>query len=186
MLSTCRRQGVEPVPGDEQTLCALWDASKPHDCIRLAFAECEGKPLAGLLCILFGQTVNLWKKGWTSSDGQRHPNELLTYEMLRWANSSGYQLADFCAVDVGIAHRMLRGEALSPEQENSRHSFNIRFGGSPQLLPQARVYFPNPLLRLAYRVFFYRKIRQAEEDSKLGRGLGNNCDDLKPAGIQRH
>lgn len=162
MLSTCQRQGVAPSPRNERMLLALWDAARPAGCIRLTFAEYERKPLAGLVCIVFGQTAYLWKKGWSSSDGLRHPNELLTYEMLRWANSRGYQFADFCAVDFGIAVTMLRGQPLSPEQETSRDVFNIRFGGSPRLMPEARVYFPNPMIRLAYRMAFRKKIQQKE------------------------
>ncbi len=154
MLSTCRRQGTEPAPAG---------------CIRLTLAECKGKPLAGLVCILFGKTVSFWKKGWTSSDGDRHPNELLMKEMLQWATSKGYHLADFCALDRNIAIAMLSGEPLTPAQESSRHMFNVRLGGSPWLLPEARVYFPNLLVRLTYRAIFYRRIRQLEENGKLPR-----------------
>lgn len=186
MLSTCRRQGVEPSPRAMSSLLALWDAAEPVGCIRLFFAEYEAKPLAGLLCITFGKTFTLWKKGWTSTEGHRHPNDLAHYEALKWASLSGYRFGDFTAFDKQMAIAMLSGKALSPEQERTRHMFSARFGGSPRLLPEARVYFPNPLIRLAYRVFFYKKIRQAEEECKLGRGLVNDWDGLKLAGAQKH
>lgn len=161
MLSTCRRQGVKPNPVDEGTMLALWDAASPTRGIRLTLAECSGQTLAGLVCILFGSTASFWKKGWTSLHGQLHPNELLTHEMLRWVHSHGYHVADFTALDVEIALRMFKGQHLSAEQERSRHMFNIKFGGSALLLPEARVYFPNPLIRWAYSRVFRKKIARA-------------------------
>jgi peptidoglycan pentaglycine glycine transferase (the first glycine) len=186
MLSTCRRQRVDPNPPDVRHLLALWDAAHPAGCIRLFFAEYEGKPLTGQIYIAFGKTVALWKKGWTCTESQRRPNDLSMYEALKWASRGGYQFCDFSAFGKQMAIAMLSGEPLSPEQERSRHMFHVRFGGSPRLLPEARVYFPNPLIRSAYRVLFYKKIRQAEEECKLGRGLVNNWDGLKLARARKH
>jgi len=95
--------------GNERTLLALWDAAWPTGSIRLTFAEHEGRTLGGLICILFGQTASLYKKGWDSSDRRLHPNELLTYEMLEWANAKRYRIADFTALDTGIAIRNVQG-----------------------------------------------------------------------------
>jgi len=167
MLSTCRRQGAEPNPANVRYFLALWDAARPGGCVRLFFATYENQPLAGYVCIIFGQTVSLWKKGWTSTEGRRYPNDLITYEVLKWASSTGYQFCDFCSLDKRMAIAMLSGNPLSPEQERSRHMFNLRFGAGPRLLPEARVYLPNPLIRLAYRVIFHKKIRQAEENYRL-------------------
>jgi len=163
MLATCRRQGVAPAPADEKTMLALWDAAATTNNIRLTFAEHEGRELAGLVSILFGETVSLWKKGWTSSDGQLHPNELLMDETLRWACENRYRIADFCAFDKQMATAILNGRPLSEEQEKSRHTFNMRLGGAPRLLPKAMVYLPNPVFRFAYRSVFRKKIRQAAE-----------------------
>ena len=45
--------------------------------------------------------------------------------------------------------------------------FNMGFGGRAMLLPEARAYFPNPVVRWAYRVLFHRRIAQAEERCQL-------------------
>ena len=182
MLSTCKRQQVDPNPPDVQHLFALWDAAYPAGCIRLYFADYEGKPLTGYIDIGFGKTLTQWKKGWTSTEGQRNPNDLGTYEALKWASGNGYRSYDFSAFDKKIAMALLNGEPLSAEQERTRHTFFIRFGGAPRLLPESRVYFPNPLLRLAYRVYFRNKIRQAEEEGKSTSGLSTVCDGPKLAG----
>jgi hypothetical protein len=157
------------------SLLALWDAAEPTGCVRLFFAEYETKPLAGLLCITFGKTFGLWKKGWTSTDAHLHANDLSNYEALKWASKNGYQFCDFSAFDKQIAFAMLGGEPLPPELKSSRHMFNVRFGGGPRLLPIARVYFPNPLIRSAYRVVFQKKIRQAEEECNLTAALVSNA-----------
>jgi hypothetical protein len=163
MLSTCRRQGAAPNPADVRTILALWDAAQSARCIRLTFAEHAGKPLSGLVCILFGQTVNFWKKGWISTDTEVRPNEPLMHEMLRWASLRGYRFADFCAFDTEMAVTMLKGEPLSREQQSSRHLFNLRLGGYPRLLPKAQIYFPNAVFRLAYRAIFHKQLQESRK-----------------------
>jgi hypothetical protein len=167
MRSTCRRQGVRPNPSDVRSLLALWDAAHLTACARLFFADYEGIPIAGHICVVFGHTVTFWKRGWNLTEGKRYPNDFLAYEGLKWASSSGYQFADFCAFDERMAVAMMRREPLTREQMRSRYLFITRLGGSPRLLPEARVYFPNPLFRLAYRLMFCKKIRQAEENCRL-------------------
>jgi len=163
MLATCRRQGVEPSPSDERTMLALWDAADSAKRIRLTLAEHEGKELAGLVSIVFGGTVSLWKKGWISSEAQLHPNELLMDESLRWACANGFHFADFCAFDKQMATTILSGQPLSAEQEKSRHTFNVRLGGRPVLLPKAMTYLPNRVFRSAYCSVFREKIRRAAQ-----------------------
>ena len=171
MLSSCRRQKTIPNPSDVQYFFALWDAAHPEGYIHLFFAEYEGKPLAGLICIAFGKTVTFWKKGWTSTASQRKPNVLTYYEALKWASRSGFESCDYCAFSKQMAIAILSGEPMSSDQKNSRHMFNVSFGGSPRLLPVAMVYFPNPLIRAAYRLFFKKKIWQAEKESKFAERL---------------
>jgi peptidoglycan pentaglycine glycine transferase (the first glycine) len=163
MRSSCSRQKTKPNPGDVAFLYSLWDAAGPRDCIRLFLAEHGGVPLGGLLCIPFGRTVNAWKKGWSETESHQRPNELLNYECLRWAAENGFDCVDFGAFDDVMALAVLRGEPISERCKASRHFFNMRFGGRPMILPAAMIYIPNPLLRLAYRIVFSRKIRSAVE-----------------------
>jgi hypothetical protein len=167
MVSTCRRQRATPNPSDVRTLIALWDAARTAGHLRLTFADWEGKPLAGQLDICFGQTVTSWKKGWSSSEAQRFPNDLLVYKGLQWATSSGFQFWDFAAFDRSMALTILNGKPFTPEHVKSRYMFLARMGGSPRLLPETRVYFANPIFRLSYRAVFKKKIREAEENCRL-------------------
>ncbi len=167
MVSTCRRQRVTPNPSNVQTLIAFWDAARSAGHLRLTFADWEGKTLAGQLDISFGQTVTSWKKGWSSSEAQRFPNDLLVHKGLQWATSSGFKFWDFAAFDRSMALTILNGQSFTPEQVKSRYMFLARMGGSPRLLPETRVYFANPIFRHCYRVMFKKKIRQAEENCRL-------------------
>jgi hypothetical protein len=166
MLCTCRRQKVSPNPGSVRQLFALWDAAQPSGCLRLFFADYGSKTLAGSLCIAFGKTFTLWKKGWTSTESQRHPNELLAYEVLKWACLNGYEFADFSAFDKRMAITLIRGEALTQEQARTRYMFLVKFGGSPRLLPPARLYLPNSWMRGLHRIVFQKRIRR-EQDLRL-------------------
>jgi len=150
MQSTCKRQGVKPHPSREAPLYALWDAASDTAPVKLFIAEYEGRAVAGLLCVPFGKMVVLWKKGWASTTGELHPNDLLTYEAMKWAHSNGYGTLDFASLDRKIAEALLEGRALSELQRESRHFFNLHFGGRPRLLPASRIYFPNRLLRSLY------------------------------------
>lgn len=167
MLSTCRRQGVSPNPPDVGRFLALWDAAQFTASTRLFFAEYEGIPITGQFCIVFGGTVTFWKKGWNLTEDKRNPNDFLVYEVLKWASSSGYQSADFCAFDTDMAVAILKKDPLTEEQKNTRYMFLVRCSGKPHLLPEARVYFPNLIIRFAYSMIFYKKIRTAKRNRKL-------------------
>jgi CelD/BcsL family acetyltransferase involved in cellulose biosynthesis len=182
MLSTCRRQEVSPSPPDVRSFFALWDAARLSGAARLTFAEWEGKPLAGQIDICFGQTVTQWKKGWSSSEAKRFPNDLLTHQALQWATANGFQFFDFAAFDRSMAIRMLNGEPLTPEQEKSRYIFLARMGGTPRLLPEAQIYLPNSVIRMAYRTLFRNKIRKAKAKSRtLGQLSGSSERNPPPA-----
>jgi lipid II:glycine glycyltransferase (peptidoglycan interpeptide bridge formation enzyme) len=150
MLSTCERQGAAPEPPTEAAVAELWERFHQFACVRLSFAECDGEPVAAQLAIPFGGTVRLWKKGWSSTHGDKHPNELLTHEVIQWAHAKGFKNVDFGALDKRTAQSLLQGLPLDEDQTQSRDKFNLGFGGRPVLLPEARVWFGNGFLRRVY------------------------------------
>ena len=152
MLETCRSQRTRPNPGSIQALTELWRAFSPAGRARLTFAEKDGVPLAGLLCICFGSRATLWKKGWDRASGAMHPNEALHVEAIRWAWEHGFQYCDFVALDPGIAEAMLAGRPLDAKQKRSRHLFNVKMGAAPKLLPPAVIYISDPVVRTIHRV----------------------------------
>jgi len=167
MLTTCARQRVKPQPSSADELRALWDAAYPGHFIRLTLAELAGEPVAGLVSLIFANTVTFWKKGWTTEEGSLRPNDLLMYEALKWSEAAGHQFCDYSALDRSIAIALIEGKPLSAEQEKSRHMFNIRLGGFPRVVPESRVYFPNPFVRRAYRIICARAIARLERTESM-------------------
>jgi peptidoglycan pentaglycine glycine transferase (the first glycine) len=160
MLGTCQRQATKPNPSELAHLEALWDAASPSGNVRLFLAEHEGRVVAGLLAILFGDTATLWKVGAAPPDKELKPNDAMYHHAIRWAHEQGYRQCDFAAFDRRMALDILHGESLSEEQQRTRYLFLTRFGGRPRLLPSAQVYFPNPLWRLLYRSWFWKRLHE--------------------------
>ncbi len=150
MVETCRRQGASPNPPSLEALRLLWSTFDVEGKIRMTFAECEGEVLSGILCLRFGNRMTAWKKGWNSKRTNLHPNALLTFESIEWAERSGCALYDHVGMDPAIARSVLEGRELTSEQCASRYYFLRGFGGTPQILPPPQIYFSHPLLRRLY------------------------------------
>jgi hypothetical protein len=175
MLQTCKRQNVGASPSSVSMVHALWDSGHPVGCVRVYFSQYCGNAITGLIDIGFGKTVTQWKKGWNSTESQRNPNDLSTYAALQWAVQRRYEFYDFAAMDRRIAIAMLKGEPLTEAQQQSRCMFFTRFGGRPVILPESRVYFPNRMARLAYRIKMHRRIEEAEQESNVAEELRNHA-----------
>lgn len=165
MRQTCIRQRVAPNPGSEAEVRRIWRAFQSGGRFRMAFAEHEGKVLATLTAIRFGDRVSLWKKGWTSESSDLRPNHLLYYDALCWAQREGAKICDFYSLRRDIAEALLAGRPLTEAQSRSRDRFHLGFGGRPVLLPPAYIHFRSPVLRVAYRLARWAR-------SKVGPRLG--------------
>lgn len=148
MQATCLRQNTRPNPGRPEILEAIWDEFFPA--IRLSFARIGDQLLAGLLLIPFGGRVTFWKKGWVSVRSTAPANALLNTSELIWAAGQGHRQADFLALDRDLAERILSGRELSDDQRRSRHIFNLKLGGRPQLLPHGMILILNPAFRRCF------------------------------------
>jgi len=150
MSATCARQRVRPNPASVEALRDLVRAFHPRGEVRLSFAYCQGETIACQLDLKFGRRATTWKKGWNGSHPNLHPNALLTYESLRWAQRMGCECLDFAGMDRSLAESLLARRPLTEAQKMERDTFNLGFGAKPRLLPRAVIYWRNPLLRFAY------------------------------------
>jgi len=166
MCVTCRRQETSPNPSSEGALLRLWSVFVAKRLARLTIAECDGKPTAGLLTLRFGTRVTQWKKGWNEEFREKHPNTLLAFESIQWAERHGGTCVDFVGGDRAYAHAILDGKVPSEDLRASRYFFLLGFGAEPRLLPLGRVFVPNPLARAAYRLSlpFLRKLGRIEAE----------------------
>jgi len=151
MTNSCRRQEDDrPNPSSVFLLQQLWEKFYPAGRCRLTFAVHEGTVLAGLFCLIFGNRVTFWKKGWSGERADLRPNECLYADAISCTYRNDFSLCDFVGMDRDIAGRLLTGKPLSKTQEQSRDMFNLRFGGVPKLLPKAMIYFRSKAIGQAY------------------------------------
>lgn len=152
MKTTCQRQQTAPSPATESALHKVWQAFHPSGRIRLVLAEHENEPVAAAICLCFGDRVTFWKKGWSGGHHERHPNQLVMFDAIRWAQSRGFRQFDCLAMHHDTAVSLLNGLPLSDTQKSARDFFLLGYGGTPVLLPESYIYISNPVLRLIYRI----------------------------------
>jgi peptidoglycan pentaglycine glycine transferase (the first glycine) len=152
MQETCKRQKTVPNPPNENAVEALWSSFSPQNQIRLTFIIFKDETVSGLLFICFGKRLSLLKTGWNGFHREYFPNNLLTCNAIQWACDQDFEIADFVGINKNIATSLLQEGKISDEQSKSRDAFKLGFGGSPQLLPPASLWIPNPLLRQCLRL----------------------------------
>lgn len=150
MISTCERQQTQPSPGSEEALRRIWTVFQDRAQVRLSFAEYQGEPVAACICLGFGDRLTFWKKGWSGTHREKHPNQLVMFEAIEWSQKQGYKLFDCAGMNRHTAEALLKGEELSEDQKKARDFFILGYGGIPVLLPESQAYISSPLLRLAY------------------------------------
>jgi len=148
MVETCKRQETSPSPASVATFQQLWDAFGGR--LRLTLAEFEEQPVAGTVCLCFGDRVTFWKKGWSGAHRDKHPNQLVMFEAIEWSQQHGYKNFDCLAMSRDTAESILAGKELSAEQRQQRDFFLLGYGGTPVLLPDSWVFIPNSVARIVY------------------------------------
>lgn len=157
LTATCQRQGKTPQPATERAFLEVWKAFYPSGCARLSFAEVDGEIIAGSFNLCFGARVTGWRKGWSGTHRERHPNHALIFEVIEWAHRRGYKVFDFGGMERDVAECLLQGDILLERQKTGKDFAHLGYGGTPRLLPDSHVYISHPLLRSAYQVGGLRK-----------------------------
>jgi lipid II:glycine glycyltransferase (peptidoglycan interpeptide bridge formation enzyme) len=151
MLKTCARRKVAPNPANMEILRAMWKALRPKGMVRLFLARVGSRKVSGLLVIVFGDCASLWKFGWSGTDGDHHPNEVLYWHAIRWAQSHGYRTCELVGINAAVAKALLDGNAIPEQIARSSSFFKLGFGGEVQLLPRSLIYFQSPIAARLYR-----------------------------------
>lgn len=149
VAATAERQGFGPPPIEH--LRAMHDFEGPGGQARMFVAESEGRPLAAILTIAWGDTVVYKRGGWSGDGGEMHPNEVLHWAAMRWARDAGYRFYDFDGIERHLAELVLGGEPLPEDDRRSVSRFKLGFGGVPELRPPVLSYVRNPGLRWGYQ-----------------------------------
>jgi peptidoglycan pentaglycine glycine transferase (the first glycine) len=137
----------------------LWKAFKVRGHVELFIAEYSGEPVSALLAITHGDTCGHMEWPWSGEHGDLKPNELLQWEVIKWAKSEGYRVSDWQGIDVPVAEAVLSGREVPDDPRYSASQFKLRFGGQVVLDSPSYDYVYNPVLRLAYRCVPVRVMR---------------------------
>lgn len=134
-------------PESEDYLFQLWEhfAAKGH--AKLFMAEYKGEVIASKLVIPFGDTVTFKRTGWSGQQGQVKPNEVLHWEVIRWAKAQGYHYIDLEGIERDAAEAILIKKPLPDACKQTPTSFKLGFGGQVVLLPKPQEYLDNSALR---------------------------------------
>jgi hypothetical protein len=151
MVESCRRQQTSPNPATLESLRAFWKAFRAARRARVTFAMHEGCAISGLMSLAHGPKAYIWKKGSRGDALPLHPMECLYHDAFSWAQAQGFAVVDSCGISRRIAEVILQRNPLTNDIKSSRDYYNMGFGGHAELLPEASVWIPNPILRAIYR-----------------------------------
>ena len=108
----------------------------PAGMLRMAVAEVDGEPVSAFLWVVWGDTMNCWRGGWSGEHRYRRPNEALDWAGISWAAEQGLRWYDF------------HGDV----------DYTQGFGGSRVTSPGPLERVMNPLLRRMYPQALHRML----------------------------
>jgi hypothetical protein len=159
MLQSCSRQKVAPNPSNAGSIRAISEEFCTEGGVGSAswagflLAECDGRVLAGVLLIRFGDCLSLWKKGVALDAGRAQPNRLLDFEAMKWGHQTGARRYELVGLDREVATQLLAHTPRASVPMNSSDYYKLHFGGTPVLLPEAKVWTPSFFGRFTYGAF---------------------------------
>ena len=134
---TARRQGFSAYPAGYYE--RMWTLFGEDDRACLLMAEVAGRVVAAILLIGYGDTATYKMGAWSGERSSVHPNEVLHWTAIEWAQARGYRFYDLEGIPVGVATALLDGDA--PEQAGEGTTrFKLGFGGEVILLPRTYDY----------------------------------------------
>jgi len=131
----------------------LWRALAPRGHVELFIAEYEGTPVSAQLAIPFGDTCRHMERPWSGEYGDFRPNELLEWEVIKWAKSEGYRYTDLEGIEPSLAEAILCGRGVPDDPKYSASRFKLKIVPPGQIIvdPPSFDHVYNPVLRFAYR-----------------------------------
>lgn len=131
LLAVTYRSAHVPL-ADSSLFEAAFDILRPKNMVRFSLAKVEGITAATSVELLFKDVMYGWYGGTDRAYASHVPNDLLTWDLLRWGAGHGYRRYDF-------------GGAGKPNEEYGVRDFKAKFGGG--LVSYGRnTWTPRPLL----------------------------------------
>lgn len=151
MTESCRRQNVSPSPGNIHFFRVLYRKFSPKGYVKILILEYDSEVISSIMAIPFGETVYIYKIGWSGRFGNCRPNDFIHWELVKWAKLYGYKFLDFVGIDPMAATAICHGNSLPKQFKQTVTSFKLGFGGQALLLSKPCVYVYNPFFKLLYK-----------------------------------
>lgn len=166
----CKRRGVKPMPPQKDFFQKLWDALGPAGEVKFFIAEVDGQPVSAATVYVFGDVMQLWRVGWSGMHEDCNPNDLLHWEMIKWAKENGCRVFDFLHIRPDHARAILRGKRVK-DSYSGVTEFKTSFGGEIRLLPEIYYQSFNPFVQLALKFGAERLVETSACRNVLTRAL---------------
>jgi lipid II:glycine glycyltransferase (peptidoglycan interpeptide bridge formation enzyme) len=148
MLTICRRRGAAPTPSQPDFFKKLWEVMGPSGYVRLFLVRLGEEVVSAAFAFTVGDTIRVWKVGWSGAHHYKYPNHLMWWSIIKWAKENGFKFLDFVWVDDHDAKLLAQGEKRPEAFRDGTTFFKMGFGGRLVLIPGARSQFFHPVLRV--------------------------------------
>jgi len=135
MWELVARRKIRPGPPQRDFFDNLQRILGPQGNVRFHIAEVDGEPVSAACSLLFGERLCLWRIGWSGKYADFEPNDVLHWEIMKWAKENGYSEFDFGNIRRTHAKALLQGGKIA-DSYSGVTNFKISFGGQLRLLPE--------------------------------------------------
>ena len=126
----------------------LWQMFAPQGYLKMFVVEHQGTVIVAELVFTMGSWFRTWRTGWSRLHADLRPNELLKWEMIKWAKANGFIYFDFVGFDMANAQAIAAGLTIPKTEKCGMSDFKLGFGGTVWPLPPHYCLFPEPIMRL--------------------------------------
>ncbi len=151
MWQSCQRRGIAPSPPQADFFTNVDRTLGPSGVARFFIAEVEGEAVSGACTFGTSDRLELWRVGWSGKYDTHDPNDVLHWEVIKWAKEHGYREFDFAHVEPAHARALLRGGTIS-DSYSGVTNFKTAFGGQLRLLPEPYYRAFHPVVHLGLSV----------------------------------
>ena len=169
MWKLCQRRGCVPNPPESDFFTQVQESFKQSQQVHFFFAFLGEEAVSSLIALTAGEWVRCWKGGWSGAHPKKYPNEVLWWEVIKWAKKAGYTKFDFVWIERECAEALIAGHAIPDTPYKGIASFKLGFGGKPILLPMPASKVFNPVLRaLLYSEKFHKLLYYLKKGGRKG------------------
>jgi lipid II:glycine glycyltransferase (peptidoglycan interpeptide bridge formation enzyme) len=178
MWKLCKRRGWAPTPSERDFFIHVQESFKQSQQAHFFFAFLGEEAVSSAVVFTVGNWARCWKVGWSGAHPKKHPNEVLEWEIIKWAKNAGYTKYDFVWIERECAEALIAGNALPDTPHKGVALFKLGFGSKPVLLPLPVSTVFNPALRallysekfhniMTYNAIFLKRLNDLLKGLKL-------------------